>query len=262
MAAREGRLQVLAAAADGALTALEEDLRAALDSARRGSARVVSGDQPPGLELEAAAAAVAGAAPPAAAVVGSLATLSGTIRALDRGGAPAAPATPAELESIAVQLLATAPAADGFAAMRRRTGEVLQALDGALAALERRDVEDARQAVTAARDLLEILAAWNPGLVTLPIWLETAGAMADALERLVVAVQAGDADGITQAQLDFEAASAEAREADVALQIALSEGGGAVAAAPLQRLVGVLRRTSDARASLATILHASSSPAP
>lgn len=261
-AGRQARLGSLAAAADGALAALEAELHSALDAGRRGSARVVSGTAPPGQELEAAADALDEAAPGAASAEAAVGALQGTARALNIEGAPASRTTPAELRSIAAQLRATAPAADEFAAMRRRTDETLEALDTALAALEAGDVPAAQAAVAAATDLLDTLAGWDPGLVTLPIWLDTARAMASALEGLVTAVQAGDRLAAEQAQRDFAAASSEAREADVALQIALAEGGAAVAEAPLGRVVAALRSTIEARVMLAPILHPTPSPAP
>jgi hypothetical protein len=261
-ASRGARLASVAAEADRALGALEAELRGALDAGRRGSARVVSGTASPAEDLEAAADALVEAAPTAESVEAAMVTLGGTARALAAEDIPTAPTTPAELTSIGAQLRATAPAADTFAGMRRTAGETLQALDTALAALEGGDVPAAQAAVEAANDLLDTLAGWNPGLVTLPIWLDTARNMAAALERLVTAVQAGDRAAADQAQRDFAAASSEAREADVALQIAVAEGGAAVAEAPLGRLVSALRRTTEARAELASILHPTPSPAP
>src|SRR5919108_3769866 len=53
--ARMARVMTLAAAADERLAELEERLRAAVDAARPGGARIISGEEDPGPELVSAA---------------------------------------------------------------------------------------------------------------------------------------------------------------------------------------------------------------
>jgi hypothetical protein len=101
----------------------------------------------------------------------------------------------------------------------------------------------------------QAVAAWEVELVTLPVWIEASGALIDAAEALVAASTSGDAEGVAAAADDFERQRDGAASADRALRIAMGEGGAAVAAAPLGRLADVLRRTAEARAAVAEILH-------
>jgi hypothetical protein len=241
-----------AMAALEAIEALEAALDPGREAARRGSARIVAGAEPPGPPLEEAAGSLEAAIDEADALVGLLAAVRGSTAA--DGDEPPSPVDGQDLVSIAAQLRDSAPAGEEFAAMRRRSEEVGTALDVALQALERGDTAAATDALNGARERHEILTAWEPGLVTLPIWLDTTGRLLDAIEDLLAAVEAGDPDRVTAAGSAVAAVGDEAREADVALRLAMSEGGAAVARAPLERLAGVLRRLDETRVALVAIV--------
>lgn len=259
---RAVRIQRAAAAAETAAAPLEAELRAALEAARQGAGRIVAGDDAPGPALIAASDAIDGAVPQAVSAGEVLGRLDGMLRALDGADPLPEVASAGELTSIAAQLRRTAGAADDFAEMRLRTGELLDALDAAGAALQAGDAPGTDEALARSDRLLEELAAWEANLVTLPIWLESVGRMTDAVRRLASAVAAGDAEAAAGAQRDFEAVAGDAREADEALQVAMAEGGAAVADAPLRRLAAALRGLTEARERLASILHPPPSPAP
>lgn len=258
---RASHLRGAAADAEAATEPLEAELRAALDAARQGVGRIVAGDEAPGAALREAADAIDGAVPEALTAGEALATVDGTLGAFAGDPLPTV-ASGGELASIAAQLRRTADPADSFAAMRGRTSEVLGALDAALDALEAGDQPATQEWLASADRLLRELEAWESNQVTLPIWLETATSMTDAIRRLASAAEAGDAEAAAGAQRDFEAAADQAREADEALQVAMAEGGAAVADAPLRRLVAALRGVTEARERLASILHPFPSPAP
>ncbi|MGH2801282.1 MAG: hypothetical protein ACRDM0_27145, partial [Thermoleophilaceae bacterium] len=179
----------------------------------------------------------------------------GTLQAVaHEDEAPAAPATAEELRSIAAQLDASAPDADAFATMRLSAAGVTEALTAALVALEDGEPSAALAATERARALHEALAAWDVGLATLAFWVETSGSLIGAVEDLAVAARDDDEPAALAAAERIGAVADEAREADLGLRIAMSEGGAAVTAAPLQRLGAVLRRVDAARAALASIL--------
>jgi hypothetical protein len=259
---RATRIERAAATAEAAAAPLEAELRAALEAARQGAGRIVAGEEAPGPALRAASDAIDGAVPEAVSAAEALATLDGVLRVLDGAESLPEAASAGELTSIATQLRRTAGPADDFAAMRLRTGELLDALDAAGDALGAGDASGTAEPLAGAERLLDELAAWEANLVTLPIWLETARRMTEAVRRLASAVAAGDAEAAAGAQRDFEAVAGEAREADEALQVAIAEGGAAVADAPLRRLVAALRGVTEARERLASILHPPPSPAP
>lgn len=233
------------------LASLAARLDGALEMARDGAARVLSGSEPPGGPLSAAADRLAAAVSSAASASAAVAALEAARRALD----PSAPPLPAGLDpatvaSIAAQLAGTAPAADEFASMRVRATDVPLALDRALAAVAADDLAAAARAVAAARDDHAALAGWGSGPAALPIWLETAGATIGAVERLVAALRAGDAAAAERAADDFERLAGAATTADRALQLAMSEGAGMVTAAPLSRLVDAIDALAVQRAAL------------
>jgi hypothetical protein len=248
------------ARADDRLAALEAALGPALDDGRRGSARVVAGDRSPGPPLTDAAARVEAAAGGSAALDGALEAVAGST--VVPGGHDLDPPTDvAQLSSIAAQLEAAASAGEAFAAMRHRAEETVALIDRALAAVTAGEPEAALEHIGEARRAHEVLAAWESGLVTLPIWLGTIGDLIDVTEALAAASAAGDADAAGAAAERFDELSGEAREADVALGVAIAEGGSAVAAAPLRRLATVLDRIARLRATLASILHETAAPA-
>lgn len=105
-----------------------------------------------------------------------------------------------------------------------------------------------------AREDHQAIAAWEADLVTLPVWVEASGALVDAAGALVEATADGDAQAAAAAARELAMQGEGAASADRALRIAMGEGGSAVTAAPLGRLADLLRRTGEARATVAGIL--------
>lgn len=241
-----------AAAADEALLALERAIQPALDLARGASARVVNGESPPGEALASAGAMLVEVEPLGVAAASRLRALEGARRAagrLETNIEP--PARAGELASIGAQLEGAAPAADRFASMRLRAERVLAGLAEVVDALADGDRVTAETTLDQVRADHRAVAAWEVQLATLPVWIEASAALLDAAGALV----AGDAEAVAAAADDFERQRDGAASADRALRIAMGEGGAAVTAAPLGRLADVLRRTADARAAVAEILH-------
>ncbi|MGI8828323.1 MAG: hypothetical protein ACR2I5_00935 [Candidatus Limnocylindria bacterium] len=239
--------------ADAALAALELGMAPALDAARRAGARVVAGDEEAGPLFGEAATLLSDL--DSRAVRDAVARLDGARQAATPG-APrlGAPVESGELASIAAQLDGTAGAADTFVVMRRRAERLAGALDDGLGALERGDVAAAADHVAAAREDHGVVAGWDVGLPTLPLWIDTMDAMIGAMERLVTATRDDDADAASAAASHVASVGDDAATADRALRIAISEGGAAVSSAPLGRLADVLGRVREARATMALIL--------
>ena len=244
-------------AADAALLALERAIAPGLDAARRGSARVVSGDRPPGVELRAASAALASADPAARAAQEAVDALEGARRLVGAGEEIQLDLPRGEPGSIAAQVEGTAGAADAFAEMRHRAERLVDGLEAALGALEAGSLAEARTLVAAARDDHVALEAWEVELVTLPVWIDTTDAMIGSMETIIDATEAGDDDDAAAAAArEFAALAEEAAPADRALRIALGEGGSAVTAAPLGRLADLLREVALTRLEVASIVQA------
>jgi hypothetical protein len=243
-------------AADAALHALEEAVAPGLDAARRGSARVVSGDDPPGAELRAAAAALASADGVAGEARQAVDALEGARRLVQGGTVIDLDVARGEIGSIAAQIRGTAGAADAFADMRRRAERLVVELEEALAALEAGSLGKARDLVAVARDDHEVLAAWEVELLTLPVWIDPTDAMIGTVETIIAASEAGDEASASEAAREFVALAEEAGPADRALRIALGEGGSAVTAAPLGRLADLLREVALTRLEVASIVQA------
>jgi hypothetical protein len=245
-----------AVTADAALEALEAAIAPGLDAARTGAARVVAGEAPPGEALLAAARQLTEADSVAARAAAAVRSLEGARRAAEAGGtAIEVPVEGGDLASIGAQVEGTAAAADRFAEMRLRADRVLVELGTAIDALDAGDVADAREAIARAREHHDAVAAWEIGLVTLPIWTDAAGALLMAAQSLLDATAAGDASAVQAAARALDAQADDARSADRALRIAMAEGGGSVTAAPLARLADLLRATAEARVAVAEILH-------
>ena len=243
-----------AARVDETLARLSTALEPAFDAARAGAARVVAGDEAPGVVLAGAADLIASAEDEAADARRAVAAMEEARRAWNPDGEPVAPATErGELGSIAAQLEGSSAAADEFVSMRRRAVAIPGMLADALRALEARDVAEARTLVDDARESHGIVAAWEIGLVTLPIWVETTDEMIGAVERILDATERGDDGAASKAAAEFSALSAEGATADRALRIAMGEGGSAVTATPLGRLAAVLSSIGELRTTLTSI---------
>ena len=244
-----------AAVAVAALDDLRDAIDPGLDAARIGAAGVVSGDEPPSARLGAAAARITEAEDaviPARRAVTALSAARGAWR-------PAAPRVPepvpaGELSSIGGQLRAAGEAADAFADLRVRGTGLPGVLDEVLDALDRGDLDAAAELTARVRADHDAIVAWETDLVTLPVWIETTDAMISAVEKILGATRTGDEGAATEAAGSFAALAGEAATADRALRIALSEGGSALTAAPLERLAVVLGDIEASRAAAAAIL--------
>ncbi len=244
-----------AARAVAALDALRKAAQPGLDAARGAAAAVLSGEDPPGAGLEAAATLIASAevavAPARRAVADLSAARSAWRPEASRLSEPIAAGT---LSSIAEQLRAAGPAADAFADRRRRAVGLPGTLEEALRALDRGSIDEAGRLAAGARADHEAIVAWETDLPTLPVWIETTDAMISSVESIVAATREGDADAARAAADEFAALGDEAATADRALRIALGEGGSALTAAPLERLAAAMRTIEAARSAAATIL--------
>ena len=264
--ARREELTERASGAAASLTDLHRDLRAALELARRGSARIVAGEMQPGPALAAAAQRVDAARPVAERADDAVRALLGTAAAAGSSDAPEAlqDATPAALAGVAGQLRGTTDAADEFSQNRREAEAVVVAFGEALAAMDRDDPRAAVDAIERAAGHLEAVATWETeaGLPTLGFWLETMNALLDASRRAAQAALAGDREAAAAAVRDWEAAAEDAHRADLALGIALAEGGNLVAAAPLRRLAAALSEVDEAEGHVASLVHLDSARLP
>jgi hypothetical protein len=214
----------------------------------------VSGEEPPGVQLEAAATQVAAAESAAQDARRAVRGLEGARRMLGIGDAVELDRATGEVESVAAQLASAAPAADAFAAMRARAEGLVPGLEAVLAALDDEALDEAHERVAAVRADHEALSDWQVDLATFPVWLDTTGAMIGAVEAILAATEAGDRAAALEAADDFAALAEDAGPADRALRIAIGEGGSAVTAAPLARLADLLRSVGSARLQVASIV--------
>ena len=241
--------------ADLVLAELQGDLHAALEEGRNGAASIVAGDEPPGPKFRDSAELTLVAAATSVDVDVALAALDGARAARGPVDSPIPPGTSApDLASIAAQLEGVAEPADEFATMRRWAAAVPVALEAALAALRNGDLSEAEAQLALAREAHDKVAGWDVDFVTLPIWIETSDATIEAVEEIVAAARAGRTAEAQRLADEFAELADEAVEADRALQIAISEGGGLVAAAPLSRLVAAKRAVDAQRAAVRELL--------
>lgn len=254
-AARLAWLQSRAAEADRALAALIAELQRAVDAGRRASALVIQGERPPAPEFEAAASAVGGATDEAAYAENMTARLGGTAAAV----APAHDALPdgpmaSSLPGIAAQLTSAGEASGPFVAHRQAADATLAALGDGLAALEDDDPRQALAALDRADAALADVASWLDPPVVLPLWLDTTGALLSSARRMARAAIDGDAAALGRASRAYRAATTEARRADTALALAISESGAALAATPLRRLADTLAAAIQQRQAVASLM--------
>ncbi|MGI8999760.1 MAG: hypothetical protein ACR2GO_08650 [Candidatus Limnocylindria bacterium] len=257
--AAEALIRERAAVAVAALDELRAAVEPALDAARIGAAGVLSGDDLPSPRLAAAAALIVEAEEavvPARSAVAALAAAQGAWR--PDAQRPPQPIAAGDLTSIGTQLTAAGEAADAFADMRARGTGLPGVLDEVFRALDRGDRERATDLTAQARADHDTIVAWETDLVTLPVWIETTGGMITAVERILEATRTGDDGAATEAAESFVALSEDAATADRALRIALSEGGSALTAAPLERLAAGLGGIEASRAAAAALLMESS----
>lgn len=252
--AAERLLRERASTAVQALDALRSVLDPGLDAARHASAAVVAGDEEPAPLLQAAGDAIAAAEGTATDARRAVASLNGASEAWQPDIDPVPePIAAGSLSSIGAQLAAAGPAATDFVEVRRRSVALPATLEEAVAALDAGDVDAAASILARARAAHDLVAAWELAPSTMAVWLDTTDAMIGAVEGIVAATRAGDLDAAMAAARDFADLANESAAADRALRIGLSEGGAAIAAAPLERLATELRQIESARAQAAGI---------
>jgi hypothetical protein len=166
---------------------------------------------------------------------------------------PAGP-TVADLIGIDGQLEDAASASRPFIERRKAAEEALRSLGDALAALEADRPTAALTALDRADAARRTVANWDNPPTVLPFWLDTTGAMLDAARDITTATLAGDADRARRAGRAYRDAAQDARRADTALAIAISESGSALAAVPLERLADALEAATSRRAAMASVL--------
>jgi hypothetical protein len=255
-AARADVLRQLAAEDDDRLAALMGELKAAVAAGRRGSARIIAGKVDPGADLETAADAAARAAPLALASERADAALDGALPSLapGLGSLPAGP-TSGELVGIEDQLRTAAAASIPFVERRHAAEATLAGMRDALAALKADRPAAALDALEYATAARRTVAAWPSPPTVLPFWLDTTGAMLSAVRRIAIATSEGDVAAAERAGRTYRRAAQDARRADTALALAISESGAAIASTPLGRLADVLGEASARRAAVASVLH-------
>lgn len=248
------RLASTAAAADAALEQLEIVLDEAIDHARHGTALTVSGDAP-AVELNAAADVAAAGVESADAARRALLALTGTASAVSPGtGVPGVSFDGTELRLIDAQLRASAEAATLFVERRHATEAVVNALAGALRALEDDDPLAALVSLDAAEAPLALLGEWEERPPLLRYWMTVSGDLLEAAREIAAATIAGDASAVEAAAKRYAEAAEAAQGADNALAFALSEAGAAVSVTPLQRLARAAGEVADLRAALRPLL--------
>ena len=254
-AARAAGLVTAAAAADDAVAELELLLESAVEDARHGAALTLAGTDPPAPLLLAAADRLERGLSTVDAAGRALDMLEGVSAAIDPTRAfPQLAVDRFALTSIGSQLSASAEAATVFVQRRHAADAVLEALRGAIAALDGRDPHAALRQIDTARAALEILSGWKQPPLALAVWLRTTGELLDAAAAIASATIAGDRQALEAAGRRYADASLAARQADSALAIALAEGGSATISVPLRRLADMLASAAALRASLAGLL--------
>jgi hypothetical protein len=244
--------------ADAALARLGSDLIAAGDHAREGAALTVSGEAP-APELTSAADLLAGSSDSAETARRALVALQGVAASVEPGAqVPLLSYGGTDLQLIAAQLRTSAGAATTFVERRHATQAVVEALAGALAALEGDDPASALESLDQADAPLALLQDWEDRPPLLRYWMGVSADLIDAARDIARARLDGDQAAIAAAGRRYAEAAARALGADNALALTLSEEGSGVSATPLRRLAALADEASDARAGLAPMLRAGS----
>lgn len=228
-------------AAAAALDSLAAALRAALDEGRQGAALTVQTGERPAPHLALAGERLESAETLTGVARQALVRLAGDLELLGIDDPPVLDLVGGGLAAIGAQLAASATAADVFWSMHVATQATLEGLAAAFAALEAKDVNGALADLDRADASLATVRAWRGALDTLPVWIGTASQLADALRGLAEATRDHDLAAAEAAAALYRSAAAEAHRADLALAIAVAEGGGSVSATPLAAAADVLR---------------------
>jgi hypothetical protein len=226
-----------------------------VDAGRRGSAQTVEGDRPPATDFESAADAAARAAALAIPVEQSTTSLNGTLAAVapSFGSVPDGPQA-VTLERIGLQLTAAAQTSGPFVMRRHAAADVLAALADALAALDDDDATGALAALDRADAARATVAAWPEPPSVLPYWLHTTGGMLGAARRIARATIEDDPGAAAQAGRAYRRAAEQAHRADIALALAMTESGAALASVPLRGLADALAAVTAQREAVAAVM--------
>ena len=233
-------------AAATALGSLSAALQVALDEGRQGAALTVQTGAQPGSHLALAGERLERAEPLVTAARQALVRLAGDLELLGIGDPPVLDLAAGNLGSIGAQLSGSAAAADAFRSMHLATRTTLEAIAAAISALDAKDVTGALADVDHAEASLATVRAWGGALDTLPVWIDTVGRLAAAVRQLVQATRDHDLAAAEAAAALYRSAAAEANRADLALAIAVAEGGGSVSATPLASAANALRAVDAA----------------
>ena len=215
----------------------------------------MQGTERPGPHLSAAADAIGKADPLVGAANETIRRLAANLAvAAHAGSAPSLGLEPGQLAGIGAQLQDSADAADAFWSMRRATETTLVGLADAFEAIDAEDPARALAAVeTAERSLAQVM-RWPGNLLTLPVWTQATGDLLAALRALAVALRDHDPVAARAAESKYKTAAANAHRADIALAVAIAEGGSAVSDNPLAAAAVALRSVGDALAGVRSIL--------
>lgn len=252
-AERSAAQRVAGLTASLALERLHLALEAALAPGRDGTAATVSGNRDPAQALLKAADGLDRARGPAVEAMAAVDRLAGLLRADDIGLARLA-VSPGQLATIAGQLRDAAEPASTFALMRARTERTVAQLGAALAALDHGAPGAALEAADRAELELDAIRGWKANLVTLPLWIDTAGGLLVAVRRGSEALLSGDQAALLEARRQFAAAAVAAHRADLALGIAMAEGGSAIADPGLRGLAQAIAQVERSQDAVASVL--------
>ena len=243
------------AQADVQLIELESALKAALDDGRRGAALTVQGTERPGPHLRAAGVAMAKADPLVIAANQTISRLAANLAVAGQAAtAPSLGLTAGQLPAIGAQLQGSGDSADAFWSMRRATETTLTGLAEAFAAIGAENPARALAAIGEAQRALNQVKAWRGNLLTLPVWTQATGDLLAALRALAVAIRDHDATAARAADAKYRTAAASAHRADIALAVAIAEGGSAVSEKALAAAADALRSVDAALNEVRSIL--------
>jgi tetratricopeptide (TPR) repeat protein len=252
---RHETLRSVAREADERLGRLEQALDAAIEHGRRAAALTVAGSDPAPPAYEAAAGTLEDSVPPAAEAAEAVDHLRGALAAVRPGSADLpAGVSGSDLLGTAAQLRESGEAAGPFVRLRLAAEGTLAAMEDALAALDADDPDGALDALDAAATARDVVAEWEDPPAVLPIWLETTAEVIAAAREIAQATIQGDAQRAEQAVAAYRRAIEGARQADVALALAISETGSGIAVTPLRRLADAAATTAAQRAAVASVL--------
>jgi hypothetical protein len=247
---REAASQAMAA--DAALAEAETLLARGIREGARGQTVVLGGTDDPVPIVDGAALAIESAAGPIDDARAALADLAWTLRAIDpEAGTPTLDPRGADMGAIGAQWRATGLPLAAQADLRHLAEATLAALDDALAALDRNDLDGAQEALAEAEALLDQIRGRGDELSTLPFWVATVDDLLDATADIAAAAEAGDPVALAAARAAYDAAANEAGRADQALTIALGEAASRITLPASATSADALRDVVAVRAALA-----------